>query len=81
MSAAESFGLRKAEQAAERQMVSPLVVDEREARRLLGGLCAKTMYNLRRSGELVGIKIGSRVMYDVADLRAFIERQKGAGRV
>ena len=27
----------------------PLLVDEREARRVLGGLCAKTMYNLRRS--------------------------------
>ena len=58
----------------------PLLVDEPEARRLLGGLCAKTMYNLRRSGELAWIKIGSRVMYDVADLRAFIERQKGASR-
>lgn len=80
MSAAESFDFRSAENGADRQLVSPLIVDEREARRLLGGLCAKTMYNLRRSGELLGIKIGSRVMYDVADLRAFIERQKGAGR-
>ena len=56
----------------------PLLVNEREARRLLGGLCAKTMYNLRQTGALVGVKIGSRTMYDVADLRAFVERQKGA---
>jgi hypothetical protein len=56
-----------------------MLVDEREARRLLGGLCAKTMYNLRRTGDLAGVKIGSRIMYDVADLRRFIDRQKGAG--
>jgi hypothetical protein len=65
--------------AATEQTLPPLLVDEREARRLLGGLCAKTMYNLRHSGELLAVKIGSRIMYDVADLRAFIQRQKGAG--
>jgi hypothetical protein len=58
--------------------LSALLVNEREARRLLGGLCAKTMYNLRRTGGLPGVKIGSRTMYDVADLRRFIDRQKGA---
>jgi len=52
-------------------------VDEREARRLLGGLSVKTMYNLRRSGELPSVKIGSRIMYDPTDLRAFVERRKG----
>lgn len=57
----------------------PLLVDEREARRLLGGLCAKTMYNLRRAGDLPTVKIGSRIMYDLADLRRFIDRRKGAG--
>jgi hypothetical protein len=56
----------------------PMLVNERDARRLLGGLCAKTMYNLRRTRDLPGVKIGSRIMYDVADLRAFIDRQKGA---
>jgi hypothetical protein len=55
----------------------PLLVDEREARRLLGGLSVKTMYNLRRSGELPSVKIGSRIMYDPTDLRAFVERRKG----
>jgi hypothetical protein len=59
--------------------LAPLLVDEREARRLLGGLCAKTMYNLRRAGELPGVKIGTRTMYDLADLRRFVDRQKGEG--
>jgi helix-turn-helix protein len=58
--------------------LAPMLVDEREARRLLGGLCAKTMYNLRRDGLLPAVKIGTRTMYEVADLRTFIERQKGA---
>jgi hypothetical protein len=57
--------------------VAPLLVNEREARQLLGGLCAKTMHNLRRSGELAGVSIGSRIVYDMADLRAFVERKKG----
>lgn len=60
--------------------LTPMLVDEREARRLLGGLCAKTMYSLRRSGGLPGVKIGSRVMYDVADLRHFIDARKAASQ-
>ena len=66
--------------AAPATSTPPLLVDEAQARRLLGGLCAKTMYNLRRSGELPFVKIGSRIMYDVADLKAFIERRKEVGR-
>ena len=54
----------------------PLLVDEPEARRLLGGLCAKSMYNLRRQG-LPFVKVGSRVMYVPSDLAAWIQRQKG----
>ena len=61
------------------ESLAPLLVDEREARRLLGGLSPKTMFNLRRRGDLTAVKIGSRVMYDVADLRRFIEHRKGAG--
>jgi hypothetical protein len=38
------------------------------------------MYNLRRTGELPGVKIGSRIMYDVADLRRLIDRKKGMDR-
>jgi predicted DNA-binding transcriptional regulator AlpA len=52
-----------------------LLVNEVEARRLLGGLCAKTLYNLRREG-LPFVKIGSRVMYDPADLNKWIDSRK-----
>ena len=73
--AAESLVALLAQAAAERSGSAPLLVDEREARRLLGGVCAKTMYNLRCQG-LPFVKIGSRVMYSPADLAAWIQRQK-----
>jgi len=57
---------------------APLLVDEREARRLLGGLCAKTMYNLRQAGTLRAVKIGSRTLYDLADLQLFVNQRKEA---
>jgi hypothetical protein len=56
---------------------APLLVDEREARRMLGDLCSKTMFNLRRSRALPFVKVGSRVMYVPADLAAWVERRKG----
>ncbi len=59
--------------------LQPLLVDEREARRLLGGLCAKTLWNLRQKG-LPFVKIGTRTMYSPADLARWIETQKGGGQ-
>ena len=61
---------------AESSPLPPLLVDELEARRLLGGLCAKSMYNLRRQG-LPFVKVGSRVMYVPTELAAWVERQRG----
>ena len=40
------------------EVLAPLLVDEQEARRLLGGLSPKTMYNLRQRG-LPFVKVGS----------------------
>jgi hypothetical protein len=54
---------------------SSLLVDEAEARRRLGGLCSKTIYNLRKQG-LPSVKIGTRTMYDPRDLRQWIARKK-----
>ena len=65
-----------ADMAAASGAIPPLLVDERDARRLLGGLCAKSMYNLRQQG-LPFVKVGSRVMYAPAQLAAWVERQKG----
>ncbi|MFZ2874574.1 MAG: helix-turn-helix domain-containing protein [Phycisphaerales bacterium] len=55
---------------------APLLVDRREAGRLLG-VCGNTIDNLRRRGELPSVKIASRRLFDVADLRRYIEARKG----
>lgn len=58
-----------------------LLVNEREARALLGGLCAKTMYTLRRQGLLKSVKVGARTMYRPDDLRDFARRGSGKSPV
>lgn len=55
----------------------PLLVDRREAGRLLG-VSPGTIDNLRARGELASVKIGARRLFDVADLRQLIAARKGA---
>lgn len=52
------------------------LMNEDQARRFLGGLCKKTMYNLRKQGGLKWIRCGSRVMYYVKDLVEWIESKR-----
>jgi excisionase family DNA binding protein len=56
---------------------SPLLVDRREAARLLG-VSPGTIDNLRASGELPSVKLFARRLFDVADLRRYVESRKGA---
>ncbi|MBX3359913.1 MAG: helix-turn-helix domain-containing protein [Phycisphaeraceae bacterium] len=58
---------------------APLLVDRREAARLLG-VCPNTVSNLQRRGDLVPVRIGARVLFDVADLHRYIESRKGAAQ-
>jgi excisionase family DNA binding protein len=60
--------------------VLPLLVSEKEAGRLLG-VTARTVYQLRRDGELSAIRIGSRVLYSRDDLTAFIAKRRQTGAV
>lgn len=53
----------------------PMLVDRREAARVLG-VSPGTIDNLRNAGELASLKIMSRRLYDVADLRRFVEVRK-----
>ncbi|MDX9910981.1 MAG: helix-turn-helix domain-containing protein [Phycisphaerales bacterium] len=53
----------------------PLLIDRREAARLLG-VSPGTIDNLRTRGELPSVKIVGRRLYDVADLRRYIESRK-----
>jgi excisionase family DNA binding protein len=53
----------------------PLLVDEREAGRLLG-VTSRTVFSLRKAGELPAVKIGSRVLYERTALAEFIQRRR-----
>lgn len=53
----------------------PLAVDRRRAAELLS-VSPGTIDNLRIRGELPSFKIASRRLFDVADLRRFIEARK-----
>ncbi len=54
---------------------TPLLVDRREAGRLLG-VSPGTIDNLRTRGELPSIKLAARRLFDVADLRRLIDTRK-----
>ena len=56
-----------------------LLVDRRVAGEMLG-VSAGTVDNLRRRGELASVKIVARRLYDVADLRRFIDARKGVAQ-
>lgn len=58
---------------------APLLVDRREAGRLLG-VSPGTIDNLRMRGELPSVKLLSRRLFDMADLRRYIEARKGVGQ-
>jgi hypothetical protein len=73
----ETFPARQAQGVAERQALAPLLVNEVQARAMLGNVSAKSMFNWRKSAGLPFLKLGSRVMYSPADLAAWIQRQKG----
>ena len=57
------------------QIGPPLLVSEREAGRLLG-VTPRTVFALRRAGELPAVKIGARVLYPLA---ALVDRATTAG--
>ncbi len=57
----------------------PLLVDRREAARMLG-VSPGTIDNLRIAGELPSVKLLARRLFDVADLRRFIDARKGVSQ-
>lgn len=54
---------------------APLLVDRREAGRLLS-VSPGTIDNLRTRGELPSVKIAARRLFDVDDLRRYIDARK-----
>lgn len=58
---------------------APLLVDRREAARMLG-VSPGTVDNLRKRGELPSVKLLARRLYDVADLRRFVDARKAVAQ-
>ncbi len=56
-------------------MPAPMLVDRREAGRLLG-VSPGTIDNLRTRGELPSVKIGARRLYDLGDIRRYCDARK-----
>jgi excisionase family DNA binding protein len=57
--------------------LQPLLVDAREAARLLS-ISERTLWTLTDQGELPRVKIGRSVRYSVRDLERYIEGQRQA---
>jgi len=55
-----------------------MLLDLHEVARALR-VSERTAWGLARRGDLPAVRIGRRLLFDPADLRAFIERQKTAG--
>lgn len=54
---------------------APMLVDRREAARLLG-VSPGTIDNLRLRGDLQSLKLAARRLFDTADLRRLVESRK-----
>ena len=54
--------------------IEPLTVNAKEAARLLG-ICERTLRTLTKCGELPVVRIMTRVLYSVEDLREFIRQR------
>lgn len=59
----------------DRDQLAPLLIDTREAARLLR-ISERLLWTLTRKGNVKCVRLGRRVLYDPADLRELIERMK-----
>lgn len=58
----------------------PLLVPGPEARRLLGGISARKLAQMVAAGELESAKIGTRRMFTLEGLKAYIAARTEGGR-
>ena len=56
-------------------LAEPLLLTVNQASAALA-VCSKTLWALTRDGRLPCVRIGRAVRYDLADVRAFIDRAK-----
>lgn len=59
---------------------APLLVPEPEARRLLGGISRRKLALMVAAGEVPSTKIGTRRMFPIDGLRAYVAARTEGGR-
>ncbi len=55
--------------------VVPQMLVAKEVSKILR-VCPKTLYTLTAAGEIAVARIGRRVLYDIRDIRAYVESKK-----
>lgn len=55
---------------------TPMLLTARDAANALA-ICERTLFTLTKRGDIRAVRIGTRVLYDPRDLRAFIDARKG----
>lgn len=75
MNGSRSITAGPANETTKTNVLAPLLVDRREAARLLG-VSPGSVDNLRNAGELPSVKLLSRRLFDVADLQRLIDSRK-----
>lgn len=54
---------------------SNFLLSQEEACTLLGGICKRTLYKFRITGQLPEIRIGRKILFKPTDVEAFIENR------
>lgn len=67
---------RPADKAAQPADAEPLLLNSREAAKLLS-VCERTLWTLTKEGKIPSIRAGRARRYHRADLERWIEREKG----
>ena len=58
---------------------TPLLLNSKNAAKALS-ISERTLFSLRKAGQVRCVKIGRAVRYDLRDVQAFFDRQRGGGR-
>ncbi|QDS91830.1 Helix-turn-helix domain protein [Roseimaritima multifibrata] len=58
--------------------IQPQLLSEHDAAKWLG-ICQRTLWGLRATGEIPHVRLGRAIRYDVADLLQFVAQNKKRG--
>jgi excisionase family DNA binding protein len=59
----------------QKQTIEPLLISSMQAAKSLG-ICERQLFTMTKNGSIPCVRIGKRVLYDIQDLRQWIDQQK-----